>query len=566
MRKNYSKNRKRTLWAFDTEDNSKGKAFLFNFYNIEKDEHHTFKKQIEALDFVCSNYRSDFWAVNLEYDINNLFRDHYSLLEYIFAGSRLITASIKEDSIKFFDTLNHWHMSVKSMGERIGLPKIEIEHKGQSRASTKMVEYCKRDTEITGRFIKSMRDKYEKIGCKLKTTIASTTLDYFQREFYERCNHSFTDAQIDFFHEGYYGGRTEIFFNAPIEGKIFYHDLNSLYPYALKVGNYPVLEGYYETTSPNFEKEGMVEVTISASKNLSIPYLPKKLHGKLIFPVGIWTGTYTYFEIREAKKLGYKVLKIHKAIEFPNIFNPFTKFIDSVYEKRKEAKEVGDDLMQMSYKNLMNYCYGKFAQGNETTKLIPIKDTILKGGDTIFGDLVLRKEKKEYAAYANCVWSCYCTAFARHVLYYDGLSRVNSSGGMLLYCDTDSVIYESSNQIIEDSKELGKFKLEGVFKYAHFKLPKLYTLKTFDDIDSYKAKGVPKSVQKDFFLTGKAKYQKPNKLRETLRRNLSPKRTLKLVPNYWESREKELVGKYNKRRVLKNGNTLPIILKEEKLV
>lgn len=120
--------KKSKLFALDTEDNGKGDAFLFNFYDIEEETHHTFVDRLDALDYVLSHPNRTYWAVNLEYDINNLFRGHFALLKYIYAGSRLITAETEKDNIKFLDTLNHWIYSVKKMGDRIGLPKLEMDH------------------------------------------------------------------------------------------------------------------------------------------------------------------------------------------------------------------------------------------------------------------------------------------------------------------------------------------------------------------------------------------------------------------------------------------------------
>ena len=34
---------------------------------------------------------------------------------------------------------------------------------------------------------------------------------------------------------------------------------------------------------------------------------------------------YTYFELREATKIGYHIKKVFRAIEFPGAFNPFEK-------------------------------------------------------------------------------------------------------------------------------------------------------------------------------------------------------------------------------------------------
>lgn len=549
------------IFAFDTEDDSKGNAYLFNFYNTKTGKHHTFKHQLDALDFVCSKPYSQFWATNVEYDIINLFRGHFGMLHYCYAGSKMIFAELKYDNIRFIDTMNHWKISVAEMGDRIGLKKLKFNHNRKNpKATKKAIEYCRRDTEITGKFLKTMDINYQKVGATLRTTVAATALNYFQSDFSGKIVHPFEEHQIDFFHMGYYGGRTEIFYNKPMEGQIFYHDVNSLYPSALLSGVYPnICAGYTDDKLLDLSHEGMASVEIESPKSLEIPYLPAKFEGKLVFPLGTWQGIYTNFELRAAKSLGYRIGKVYRAITFFETFNPFSEYIEKMYSSRMLVQAEKDDLLSQTFKDLMNHLYGKFAQKNETTAMLPIASTELKEGDTIFGDLIFREQKTKYPAFANCIWACYVTAYARDLLYKN-LIKVNNSDAVLLYCDTDSIIYENKNQILGNSKALGEFKLENIFKYAHFKLPKLYCLKEAKKRPIYKAKGVPYKARAAYFKKGKAQFKKPNKLRETLRRNLSPKRIHKLIPNYWEVREKEIRGKYDKRIVMLNGTTKPIFL------
>ena len=470
------------------------------------------------------------------------------------------------------------------------------------KAAKKMIEYCRRDTEITGRFVETMREKYESVGAELKTTVASSTLSFFESQFFKRVSNPFTEEQLDWFHTGYYGGRTEVFFNKPVAGKIFYHDVNGLYAFCLKTGVFPVLEHFYETKKPNLEFEGLAECEVTAPGTLSIPYLPVRHEGKLVFPTGNFRGVYTYFEIREAKKLGYEMGKVYRSIEFPERFNPFERFIESVNAQRLLAKEKGDLLLDHMWKDFGNHSYGKWAQNNDSTKMFPTRllskcdcqlkenerckiDRHLKGGDEFFGErseLVFRNAKTDYARYANCIWSMYTTAQARHVLY-PYLTEVEKAGGLLLYCDTDSVIYEHRHPLFPDSKDLGGMKLErpksvtgkdlgDFYVYAHFKLPKLYCLKEPSGTSLYRSKGVPtcsnksehgancQCLAKEFFENGKVQFKKPNKMRESFRRNISPNRKYKVIPNYWEFRQKEIKGRYTKRIVLKDGSTRPLVL------
>lgn len=547
------------LWTLDTEDNSKGHVHIVNFYN--GDEHFTFTDKDggdpvkEAILWLISEPRDiQVWCVNLQYDLINLFRDSMDVLDITFVKGRIITARILDTKIYFKDTLNHWKISVEEMGNRIGLKKIKT-------ASFNNVTYCRRDTEITWKFVRTMQLHYEGIGAKLKSTIGSTALDYYYSHYGQRSK-KMKNSHIEFCMKGYYGGRTEIFFNRPIEGSIFYFDCNSLYPTAM-LEKFPTLTRPKFVKRPDFSKEGMVDVELSC-RGLSVPYLPLRTDkGQLIFPIGHFRGVYTYFEIREAKKLGYKIKKILKALEFSSTIYPFTEFVNDCYAKRLEAQAVNDSMLSDCYKLLMNNLYGKFGQGREYQKLVPFNGRNKSNGDTVFQNLVLKNIDSGFPRHTNGVWACYTTAYARHILYQK-LIEVEKQGGLLIYCDTDSVIFEHRTQIFKDSKLLGEMKKEGDFKYAHFKLPKLYSLVERGRLSRkiFRAKGVPRNVAEDFFNSGRASFKRPYKLKETLRRNLSPKRTVPLVANYWDLTTKEIRQKYDKRIVLKSGHTRPIELKQ----
>ena len=91
--------------AMDTEDNSKGKVFLINFF--DGTNHYTFKKPKKAIEFLLTHqFNADIWATNAAYDVNNIFKDHLHLIEMTQIGSRMIKAKIKNSSIYIYDTLN----------------------------------------------------------------------------------------------------------------------------------------------------------------------------------------------------------------------------------------------------------------------------------------------------------------------------------------------------------------------------------------------------------------------------------------------------------------------------
>lgn len=556
------------FWSMDTEDNSKGKTELINFFNGET--HTTFKKDLDAIDFLKqfpTEEKTIIWATNLQYDIANVFKDFYNQLDMVFAGSRIISVRLKGTEFEFWDTLNHWKMSVAEMGKRIGLHKLEENLFDSNKKPTleELTTRCHRDTEITFKFAEKMVSHYESIGCKIKATIGATALNLFQQKYFKyNRKRIFTQKHLDFMRTGYYGGRTEIFFNEPIEGNIQYYDFNSLYP-AMLLRQLPVLNRFHFTKKPNLFNEGVLECKVRCPETIDIPYLPTKdkKTGSLIFPTGIFRGVWTYFEIREAKKYGYEILETFQALEFVSgTSRPCEEFVLDLYEKRLEAKRNGDELLGETYKLLMNNLYGKFFQGNEKTKIVPLtKKLKINPGDTVFNNIVLKKEVGDYPLHTNGIWAMYCTAYGRHEIHKKAVESVQK-GALLIYMDTDSLILEHKKILFKDSKELGELKLEMLLKYAHFKLPKQYKIIKQDNEAIYKTKGVPKKFSKEFFEEGRASFMRPYKIKETLRRNLSPKRKHKLLVNFWDTVEKISSKVYDKRIVLKGGFTRPLKLTE----
>lgn len=557
------------IWSLDTEDNSRGNCYFLDFY--DGTHHYSFNHPNSAIEWLTKTETlgpMDIWGTNVQYDLINLFRENLSLLEISYVGSRVIIAKIRGTQIVFKCTLNHWKLSVKEMGKRIGHPKLYDDIFTDTFTDAyirenlpKIKKRCRRDAEITWKFVNEMKSHYEKIGCELKSTIGSTALNFYYSSYGEKPTKKeiISTREMDFILRGYYGGRTEIFFNKPARGNIFYSDINSLYPSVMRDFTFPALDKRRWTKKPDFKNmEGMCDVTIK-SPQLNIPYLPHRGKGKgLLFPVGQFRGVFTYYEIREATRIGYRIIDIHKALEFfGGNFTPFCDFVHDLYSARDKAKELKDELLSDSYKLLMNNLYGKFGQGNEYTKLLPYNPNELKNGDKVLGNMTLREVKGEYPRHSNGVWAAYVTAYARHRLF-GYLNAVCVGGGRLIYCDTDSVVYEAKKQIIPDSKKLGEMKLEEICNYAHFKLPKLYVLVSKSGDRKYRAKGVPKAEAGNFFEKGSVKFRRPYKLRETLRRNLSPKRTHKLVANYWDTHEKVTNKIYDKREVLKDGSTRPV--------
>lgn len=145
--------------------------------------------------------------------------------------------------------------------------------------------------------------------------------------------------------DAFFGGRTENFvamYDVKENECVKYIDICSLYPYVCKRGRFPIghpkiyvgseCDQLTEGVNNNFAGiEGLVKCSVVAPRDLFIPLLPVKMHGKLMFALcrtcceemrqevecnhenavdREFTGTWVADEIRKAIDLGYSVTAI----------------------------------------------------------------------------------------------------------------------------------------------------------------------------------------------------------------------------------------------------------------
>ena len=290
------------FWTFDTEDNSHGKIYWIDFFDGEK--HVAFDKREPAIEWILQS-RGSFWAVNLEYDLINLFGpllDRLCVLTY--GGFGLLKATLYGRPVRFYNTLRHWALSVEDMGERLGYKKLPF--------NPTSLPYCQRDAEVTWFFIQEMMKRYEMLGMEdVRATLPSTALKFFLKSFCKVNHEKHADPKAwEFLSQARYGGRCEVFYIRPIPYTVWEYDINSSYPFSMRNEIFPNLDTLrLFPKTPRFEREGVATLTVK-SPQVQYPLLPyKRLEdGKLLFPTGTFTGTWTYPEIRKALEVGYQTV------------------------------------------------------------------------------------------------------------------------------------------------------------------------------------------------------------------------------------------------------------------
>lgn len=570
--KNYEKNIRENFYVFDTETTClepQQKNFVFGViygYNFKKviysieDFHKEFSKKKYNKKYI--------YAHNCEFDLLTIFGNIYTDLDNkaIFNGNFI---SCKFKGITFGDSMNIYPSSLAKIGEALGIKKHEnekISSEGLTKENItqKDIDYCIRDCEI---IYEALYRFFENVGA-IKLTISSLAM-YDFRNTYLPENLMFSELVDDFF-ESYYGGRTEAFYIGKTESKV--HDINSLYPFIMRNIEFPDVRNLKKETRIDVKffhycikrYEGMARVLVE-HKETYFGYLPykqtEKQGGKLLFPVGIFWATVNFNELRFAiEQKVVKILKVDYIVYGNKICSPFKSFIQENYDKRMKTNS---SLMKLIYKLKMNSLYGRFAMRMkfETTyyDLIPyeiieeLKKTEsfyeLKLFSQIRNDcyVVTENEKFKNSFFSIPTFSSYITSGARIELLKSLLLNINNG---VVYCDTDSNF--TSNGFEGDlGNDLGQFKLED----KH--VVEIRGLKNYSYIDENgilhdTIKGVSKRAKK----IGKNMYESIQyyKTKESLRQNreAGSKKVIK----------KTLTHKYDKRIVLKGGQTKPIKLDE----
>ena len=517
-------------------------------------ERHLIKKR--KLYLVAHNQHFDFTILD---GINELKRMGFTLQRWtVDSNVFLMIFTKKNHMIVILDSLNIFKTSIQKLGEMLGLPKLKVnlEHVSDKKLST----YCKRDTEILKEaFLKWLKFiKLHDLG-NFKYTLPSQAFTAFKHRFmdYDIFIHARKRA-TKLERDSYRGGRTECFYIGHVPEKIYYLDVNSLYPYVMKNYEYPIKlikHGY--KLSPKGLKRFLSQFCVIARVKIDTP---ENVFGykseRLIFPIGTFDITLCTQELKYALDHGYlKEIYEYAVYEKAPIFVSYVEFFSSLKEQYSME---GNTVMRSLAKLMLNSLYGKFGQRNEVWK--PIGESVcemptiskyinVETGETgilyeFGGKQYLKTRGEEEAVDSFVAIASEVTANARMYLW-----KLMKKAGLsnLYYCDTDSLFvnekgYKNLKSEIHDYK-LGKLKLEGVSDGVQINNVKDYVFN-----GKVKLKGVKKNSVK--ISENQYKTQRFYKFRTLIRKGI-------LDTPISEEYIKTIKREYKKGIVTPSGRVLP---------
>lgn len=517
----------------------------------EEFKHHRYKNKVV-------------FAHNASYDLNVVYGNIYELDPKAIFNGKFISAT--NGNCTFADSLNIYRYSVRDIGKFLGLEKDVLNMsdgtKTKNEYSENDLKYCIRDCEVV---YNALLDIFDTAGA-IKITQASIALTYYRR-YFQPHHIEYNNQLTDHFFESYYGGRTEVFQLGKTDSYVI--DINSMYPDSMRNSLFPnpkYLKKINNISVKRFLKnylyvyEGMVSCTVYHNDEY-FGHLPVRIKNKLCFPIGKFSGSWNFNELRYAIDSGVvEILDIDYFVYGREQESIFKDFVDTLYPQKQNAE---NDLIKTRTKLFLNSLYGKFAQkiNIDYEYLSDVNDHI-----SYIQDLQEKKLLIEIQLFNEDRFDCFLVkkslvgksinhSIASYASYITSHARIRILKELKkykdhtpVYCDTDSIFLEKKPSDIVDSDELGAWKIEnkkvtmirGLKNYDYIKNGRLYS----------SIKGIPRNAEK--IGEGIFSYITLIGIKEGLRRNKKAG-----TP---EKRIKELKGTYDKRIVLKDLKTKPIKL------
>jgi len=386
-----------------------------------------------------------------------------------------------DKTVVLCDTLNIWRMSLKKLGEKIGLEKLIMPKEWHDDASDDA--YCRRDVAIIMKAVCDWTDflRDNDMGGFAPTIAAQAMRSFRHRWMHDKILIDDNELALKLARNCYHGGRCEAGFIGTMRGPIHYLDVNSMYPYVMSYARMPVkLVGISHYVSVRNLPELLSKYCVCAWVELQTddPFAAVVSGGKLVFPVGRFNCYLTTPELEYAVQHGmvtqvYLAASYHHAVAFKD-------FALDLYQYKESAIRSGNRSLAEQWKLLLNSFYGKWGQSGRHWREIGtcppnefrcIVDIDAQTGEQTsfrhFGGLVLQKADVAESGESHPAIAAHITAEARMILW--AIIRQLTPQDYL-YCDTDGLLVSDHGmdmlrERIDDYK-LGSLKRVKTYSYV----------------------------------------------------------------------------------------------------
>ena len=422
-----------------------------------------------------------------------------------------------------FPKLEHW--TGLTSNEYLNL-KNEFKSKFWS-FQEESIKYCQLDCqslhEVLTKFNELIFNEF-KVNINKSLTLPSLAMRIYKTHFMPANSIYQLGGEVEqAIRESYSGGAVDVYIPHNRKSvlskqltKLFYYDVNSLYPSVMLNNPMPIglptaFEGNIRLVEP--DAYGFFYCNITSPALLKHPLLQRKIKGRgTVAGLGTWTGWISSLEMDNAVKFGY-TFEIIKGYQFET-GDLFSGYVNKMYSLRSQFEK--GHPMNLIAKLLMNSLYGKFGMKMERTvvdifnlnvdadklALRKLLDTVAESiqdhvelGDNKY--LFVRSalsnvfnDDNYHGSDVNIAIASAITAAARVQMSV----FKNNHNFNLYYSDTDSIVIDNSLPESMVGKELGQLKLEHLISKAVFLAPKVYGLIDVEGNEIIKIKGVTDEV------------------------------------------------------------------------
>lgn len=323
---------------------------------------HFIRYDLQILNIIKFILKKDF----LGYSLQKVMIDNVIFVKF--------HSSDKNYVIQFIDSYNFFKASLQSLGEKIGLKKLDLEDYKLSwedwnvKIKENGEQRVKIDCEVLYKVFMSYLEDSDFIH---GISTASTSFKTFKGNYLKRVI-TYPKCLIDSALSSYRGGRTELYKITQEPVFLNVYDINSLYPYVMKKYKYSY-QFHREVNRINFDDiedndyNYLFKIDYQyQDKPLRLPIVIKNDNGKL---TQIYSGKNVWLTGLEVLEL-YKqnvLITFKEGYEFLNDYL-FVDFVDYFYNKREKST---NELTRKFYKDNLNSLYGKFGQHKGFSEIIP---------------------------------------------------------------------------------------------------------------------------------------------------------------------------------------------------
>lgn len=473
-----------------------------------------FWKLLDRFSYGNSKVRLYVFAHNMAYDYTILKLDTYLSSRKLEIKMRVIENAfiVRAGNLMLLSSTNYYKESLEELGKIFGLSKMD-KPDFENTTDEVLMPYCVRDVEVLVHILKQHIAfiKQHNLG-NFKPTIAGQSFTAFRHGFmkHELLVHNYNDI-LEMEKQSYRGGRCEAFRIGKFE-KLYYLDINSMYPFVMRNCEYPTkLVASYPIKNMSLKelKESDNFVLADCDIVLKKPFLACKRE-KLFFPIGKIRQCITLPEIEyilENPDVG-RIVNLNRVVPYEKA-KIFVDYVDYFYKIRLDAKNKAENEMA---KLMLNSLYGKFGQHNSTVPEEVKDENVIKtylgimnqtGSFEVYSGLSekyvllgntlyhITKKDGEFAKDSIPIIASTVTSYARRKLWE---IMVKAGTDNVYYADTDSVFVNEtgySNLVDEiDKNKLGKLKLVKSGKVE------IFGAKDYIFNDEVKLKGVKKNAKK----------------------------------------------------------------------